>query len=69
MNTTQLIEVVRAQAVNIVERYPDYRAQIVRRLVEIIGKQREGLTEKGRRTQVASVIDAFGGEVAAKTKD
>ena len=65
MNTKRLIEVAGEEAMRIDERYPGYRLELVRCLIQVTSTQDEGLSDKGRRDKVFRIVEALGGKVAA----
>lgn len=68
MNPRRVAEVAGEQALLTDERYPGYRAEVVRSLVQVIAAQAEGLSERGRREKVTKVVEALGIRVAAETR-
>lgn len=70
MSTSKrIIEVAGQQATHIHERYPGYRRDLVQRLVDIVAKQGEGLSNRLRRERISEIIDAFGAKVAAQQQE
>jgi hypothetical protein len=67
MNTQRLIEVATNQAALIEEPQSQYRAGLIRCLIDVVTAQEEGLSDKGRRERVAKIVEAFGSKVAAGT--
>lgn len=68
MNAKRIVEVAGEQAALIDERHGQYRAGLIRSLIEIVTAQDEGLSERGRRDRVAKIVEAFGSKVAAETR-
>ncbi len=60
------MEVATEQVGDIEERYPGYRADLVERLVEVLRKQSEGLSQRRRRPEVDSIVESFAQEVGIK---
>ena len=59
LSNDRIREVAGQKAVDIEERYPGYRVDLVTRLVEILRKQGEGLSDRNRRSDVLGIIEAF----------
>ena len=68
MNPKRINEVASEQASLIDERYPQYRAALIRCLIEVITAQDEGHSERGRRDRVAKIVEALGSKVAAEAR-
>jgi hypothetical protein len=68
MNPRRILEVASEQAAVIDERYPDYRAALIRCLIDVITAQDEGLSDRGRRDRVERIVEAFGGKVSVETR-
>ncbi|MGD9715444.1 MAG: hypothetical protein AB7V46_25830 [Thermomicrobiales bacterium] len=66
MNPARLHEVAAEQAGLVPERYPTYRADLIRCLVDVLAAQEEGLSDRGRRDKVSRVVEAFGAKVASQ---
>ena len=60
------IGIAKRQVLEIEARYPGYHADLVNKLVEIITKQDEGLSDQKRRKEVAEIVTSFGSAVAAR---
>ncbi len=66
LSSARLLEVATEQVAEIEERYPGYRTELVERLVLVLRKQSEGLTQRRRRPEVDNIVEAFAREVALK---
>ena len=60
----QAMKVAREEVQEIEARYSNYHADLVTKLVEVITKQGEGLSEPKRRKEVADIVTTFGRSVA-----
>ena len=58
--------VAKQRVLEIDARYDGYHADLVNKLVEIVTKQEEGLSQQKRRSEVADIITTFGSAVASK---
>ncbi len=66
LSTARLLEVATEQVAEIEERYPGYRKDLVERLVEVLRKQSEGLTQRRRRPEVDAIVGSFAQQVGIK---
>jgi hypothetical protein len=65
MSTKRIVEVATEKASLAPERIEGYHADLVRCLTEVIQTQQTGLSDKGRRAQVAKILEGLGAKVAA----
>ena len=63
------ISVAKEQVLEIEARYPGYHAELVNKLVEVIAKQEEGLSDQKRRGEVTAIVTSFGSAVAARSDE
>jgi hypothetical protein len=63
------VTVAKQRVQEIDARYDGYHAELIKKLVEIISKQEEGLSDQKRRREVADIITSFGSAVASKRDD
>ena len=68
LSTERIRDVAGQKAIDIEERYPGYRIDLVTRLVEILRKQGEGLNPRYRRTDVLAIVEAFAKQTAEGTE-
>lgn len=61
---------VAAEAVlEVPERYPGYREDLVRQLMGILRRQDEDVGQNTRRSEIRRLLESFGTQVAAKTQE
>jgi len=50
-------------------RYPEYHADLVKLLVDVVATQSREFSELRRRSEVLAIVEAFGNAVISKIKE
>ena len=70
MVDTRNLGAVAAEAVlGVPERYPGYREELVRHLMEVLRRQAADSGQNTRRSEIRRLLDAFGQEVVSQTRE
>jgi len=65
----QFASVATAQVLNLPLRYPEYHADLVKLLVDVVATQSREFSELRRRSEVLAIVEAFGNAVISKIKE
>jgi hypothetical protein len=65
----QFATVAAAQVQNCIARYPEYHADLVSLLVEVVNLQAAGRSSESRRTEVQTAVKLFGEIVMRKGEE
>ena len=65
----QFALVATAQVLNLPLRYPEYHADLVKLLVEVVATQSQEFTDPKRRSEVLAIVEAFGHVVFRKIEE
>ena len=66
LSNARLLEVATEEVAEIEERYPGYRTDLVERLVAVLRKQAEGLSQRRRRPEIDAIVESFAQQVGVK---
>ena len=62
----QFTAVAKREVLNCAVRYPEYHADLVRQLIQVVAKQTEGLSDTTRRKDVTAIVENFARLVITK---